>query len=682
MNIYSRKYSIVKRLAVLLAAAVYTLSICGCGAKVPELADESEASQVFSSESINTAEPDPSSPIARGDADNGEYTLMIYICAGDLESDHGLATSDINEIVYSDINEKLNIVIQTGGTREWKNSVISGDGQVQRFIADSSGLSCIDDSVGTQSMTDPQTLSDFISFCRKSYPAERYGLLLWDHGGGAVYGYGYDEYNPIDTITLADFDRVFSETDTAFEFIAFDACLMGSAETLITMSRYADYLFAAETSIYRSGLEYTGWITQLSDDLSASTKEWGKRLVSESIKEAVKTSPSLQTTLTLFDLSIVRSSVTPAFEDFMRSCSEMISSGGINEFTAARGRLEDIEDGFEHIDLISLTDRLGTPESASLAKALKKSVVISKNSISSTGYNGIGLYLPLTDISDVENMLEINAAVGFCESYDGFMRRYANALLRRIKSNAPSPHSDPDKNDFNPEWFSEADGEELDAMLNYLLAGDTLYLTINDDGDYVLELTTEELSAVSDCLRCLYFYSDRGIIEYGYDDYVNFDGNGNIIVGFSGSWMSLNGMIVPYYIESIEYEEGFYRSEGSIPCTINGKSFSLIAVCEESNGYSMVYISGARPENNSVMAQRELYELQNGDEITVMCWMDSDDSGELVYTEYAEPFIYDGNLSAYYTYDIPAGEYEICCELTDIYGSVYYTESVYTYAGY
>ena len=42
-------------------------------------------------------------------------------------------------------------------------------------------------------MTDPNTLEAFIKWGAENYPANRMCLILWDHGGGSVSGYGYDQ---------------------------------------------------------------------------------------------------------------------------------------------------------------------------------------------------------------------------------------------------------------------------------------------------------------------------------------------------------------------------------------------------------------------------------------------------------------------------------------------------------
>ncbi len=66
-------------------------------------------------------------------------------------------------------------------------------------------------------------------------------LILWDHGGGAVSGFGYDEHsnNEEDTLTIDKLKKALKESETKFEFIGFDACLMANIETAYSIKYYA-----------------------------------------------------------------------------------------------------------------------------------------------------------------------------------------------------------------------------------------------------------------------------------------------------------------------------------------------------------------------------------------------------------------------------------------------------------
>ena len=62
----------------------------------------------------------------------GTRTVMIYMIGSDLESKYGAGTLDISEMMEANYDENLRVVIQTGGSLDWKTEYIK-DGEVQRF---------------------------------------------------------------------------------------------------------------------------------------------------------------------------------------------------------------------------------------------------------------------------------------------------------------------------------------------------------------------------------------------------------------------------------------------------------------------------------------------------------------------------------------------------------------------
>ena len=46
-------------------------------------------------------------------------TLMVYLCGSDLESEHSMATADLNEMLHANLNDdKVNIIVETGGAKK------------------------------------------------------------------------------------------------------------------------------------------------------------------------------------------------------------------------------------------------------------------------------------------------------------------------------------------------------------------------------------------------------------------------------------------------------------------------------------------------------------------------------------------------------------------------------------
>ena len=103
-----------------------------------------------------------------------------------------MATKDLLEMTRATIGDKVNLIVYTGGCTRWNNNVVSTRcNQIYQVVT--GNLKVLKNNAGTGSMTDPDTLADFIAYSAKNFPANRYELIFWDHGGGSVSGFGYDQ---------------------------------------------------------------------------------------------------------------------------------------------------------------------------------------------------------------------------------------------------------------------------------------------------------------------------------------------------------------------------------------------------------------------------------------------------------------------------------------------------------
>jgi len=177
----------------------------------------------------------------------------------DLESDFGLATDDLAELIDSGLrSENANITILTGGTKHWMNDAIPENECIIWEFSD--GYINEIKSIGKVSMGNPATLRDFIKFSMDNYPAEKYGLIMWDHGGGSIAGFGHDEKFNDDSLTLLDMKKAFEEAELRnqkLEFLGFDACLMATVEMAVVSADYAKVLIASEDLEPGEGWDYT-----------------------------------------------------------------------------------------------------------------------------------------------------------------------------------------------------------------------------------------------------------------------------------------------------------------------------------------------------------------------------------------------------------------------------------------
>ncbi|MBQ1642236.1 MAG: hypothetical protein II104_04240 [Oscillospiraceae bacterium] len=224
-------------------------------------------------------------------------TVMLYMCGTDLESKYGMATSDLKEMASANISDKLNIIVETGGCKRWQISGISNSVN-QIYKVETGKLIPLEDNLGSVPMTDPRNLTSFIDYCEENYPADRNILILWDHGGGSISGYGYDEkFTSASPMSLASLDKALADADCIFDWIGFDACLMATLENAIVCEKYADYLIASEESEPGTGWYYTDWVNQISSNTSTDTLKLSKTLIDSFIQASCSSSSRAQVTL-------------------------------------------------------------------------------------------------------------------------------------------------------------------------------------------------------------------------------------------------------------------------------------------------------------------------------------------------------------------------------------------------
>ncbi len=253
-------------------------------------------------------------------------TIMVYMCGTDLESKHGMATSDLQEMMAANLGENINLLVYTGGCTDWRNNVISSRTN-QIYQIKNGNLICHVENAGQESMTNPDTLTGFIQWCKEHFPANRNELIFWDHGGGSVSGYGYDQKYPRSgSMNLAGISQALQKAGMTFDFIGFDACLMATAENALMLTKYGDYLIASEETEPGVGWYYTDWLTAFGKNPSMSTIELGKQIADDFVDTCAKKCRGQKTTLSVVDLAELKATLPERLADFSRETSSILFS--------------------------------------------------------------------------------------------------------------------------------------------------------------------------------------------------------------------------------------------------------------------------------------------------------------------------------------------------------------------
>ena len=202
-------------------------------------------------------------------------TVMIYMCGADLESQSGLATSDLNEIlsVNGQPND-VNIVVQTGGANSWSKSGISAS-KSQRWEIRNKKMTKVAEE-NKKNMGLQSTLQDFVTWGLTNYQAAKYGLIMWNHGG-AMGGCCFDEQFSDDSI-LADelYNAVKNARQAAgisakLDWITYDACLMAVQDVAEYNSYNFKYMLASQESEGGYGYDYDAWLPTLYSNPTGDT---------------------------------------------------------------------------------------------------------------------------------------------------------------------------------------------------------------------------------------------------------------------------------------------------------------------------------------------------------------------------------------------------------------------------
>ncbi|NCB41600.1 MAG: clostripain [Clostridia bacterium] len=237
------------------------------------------------------------------------WAIYWYLCGSDLESEYGLATDDLLELMDVDLPENVKVIIQTGGTRLWQNNTVD-ENYSERYVYDQDGLTLISQNEITN-MGDPSTFADFLAFAEESYKADRRAILFWNHGGGTVGGVAYDEQYDYDSLSLGEMYMAFSEVfelledSPPFELIGFDTCLMATIDAAFTFCDVAKYMVASEELMPGNGWDYTGWLSALGNDPSMDGAELGTVMCDTYLESSLEEGTASEATMSVMNLSNV-----------------------------------------------------------------------------------------------------------------------------------------------------------------------------------------------------------------------------------------------------------------------------------------------------------------------------------------------------------------------------------------
>lgn len=648
--------------------------------------------------------------VLKGDGQD-TVTIMVYMCGTDLESKHGMATNDLSEMLKASFGDNVKIIVLTGGCKQWKTNGISTDvNQIYRVT--SNGIARIKDNFGKKAMTDPTNLSEFIKYCASNYPANRNILILWDHGGGSVSGYGYDEKNTRSgSMNLAGINNALKNGGVTFDFIGFDACLMATAETALMLDNYADYLIASEETEPGIGWYYTNWLTALGKNTSMPTTDIGKMIIDDFVTTCASKCRGQKTTLSLIDLAEFSYTVPDKLTDFAKSISVKLKEKDYETVSDARAGTREFATStkIDQVDLTDLALNMKTKEGTALANAVKGAVKYNRTSSNMTDAYGVSIYFPYQKTSSVDSACNTYNQIGMDSEYAKCIKEFAaletTGQIAAGGSTSPlgslldiggsliggggggdvltsllgsflggSGRSIDGLSGDNTGYLKEQNAEELASYVSeHMLTGDLSFQKKGDD--YVLTLTEENWKLVHSADKNMFVDDGKGYIDLGLDNVLNYDKDGNLIADIEKTWVAINGQVVAYYHTDTTVTDGEEYYFGYVPAMVDGTR-SEIQICFDSDGKgSIIGVLPVYKDGETETVAKGVESLTVGSKIDFLCDYYSYDGTYLDSYMLGDPMTVTENMQVS---DVELKNYKvkILYRLTDLYNQEYWTSAI------
>ncbi len=486
---------------------------------------------------------------------NGQdkVTILIYMNGSDLESDSQEATGDLAEMVHAGSSSNVNILVQTMGTKKWYNYGIASN-RSQIYSVNGNGLTLVKDDLGQLDCTGPDALSSFIAWGAANYPADRYILLFWNHGGGPVYGFGSDEWNSDQyaSLTIDEMQTALSRGGIYFDIIGMDCCIMSCIEVCAALYEYCDYMVLSEDFESGLGWNYTPWLSSLYSNTSIRSTDLGRRIVDSMVDANAQDSYNGDNSiLAVIDQAMlkvlwqtwtdfayanesallnsnysreVKRSDNGRVHPILRRQGRTLRYGGYDswdDFSYSDYYSDDVPDLSEYYitDIMAVASTMDTVESNALRSALDSTIVYMKATEGDRDLTGISVTLPYGDEAFYADLNRIFTNAGFDTDYVSWLSKFTSAS----GTGSFYDYSDWDDDwdgwdDYNDDYdWNEWDyggGDDYDYWFDWDFWGDFA----DDDGCYDYGYYDDD-----DYYGCYddYYYEDDGYY-YG-DDYYSYD---------------------------------------------------------------------------------------------------------------------------------------------------------------
>lgn len=427
-------------------------------------------------------------------------TIMIYMAGSNLESSSGIATADLESIVPSEVDlETTNVLVYTGGSKFWYNDYVDEDKNNILKLTDN-GFEKIE-VYENDNLGDSKTFLKFLNYGYENYEADRYDLIIYDHGLGAL-GSISDDYYPTDFLTVKEMSDALDKSNfddkSKFETVIFRTCLNGTYEVASVFKDHANYMVASEeVTLGRFDSNVFSFINNL--ELEDDGYTTGVKFVNgyQSFIDSIDIFGKTDSTYSVIDLN----EIDDLEKDLDSFFSSIDVSSNYNEISKVRANMHQYAVAsassydYDTVDLYSLVNELKSyapDEADEVLKDLKN--LVKYNWSTNDSSNGLSVYFPYNGSQNVVNLhFEVLDDIDLSDGYYNFVKDFNNIL----------------NDDTKYYQFNLQDNA----------------ITLNDDNKLSLELTDEEKENFSKASYIIYERHDDGCFAPVMKANASLDGN-------------------------------------------------------------------------------------------------------------------------------------------------------------
>lgn len=339
------------------------------------------------------------------------WTIMVFM-NGDNELE-GAALEDMNELEAAGSTDAVNLMVQIDRSANYDRSDGNWTGARRYRVERDDTMSAISSPVlmdlGTTDSGSVDSVVDFVAWAAQNYPAERYALVLWDHGWSwsvaptdppyLTKGISSD-YSSGNDISVAEgeleelLDGVVGVLGQRLSIMGFDACTMAGWEIAYATMPYAEVLVGSQDYESEDGWSYDETFGDLIASPDMDAAELGERIA----LRFNETKDSTQSAIDLGRLTELNAALDTLADTLMdRSDVGSLMSEAARaslDFEGGRGVDRDLGELLDNL-AAGLDDDAAIAEAAT-ARAVLDEIVLSNYTYgrAAAGATGLCIYAP------------------------------------------------------------------------------------------------------------------------------------------------------------------------------------------------------------------------------------------------------------------------------------------------